>query len=53
MCAENGVEVLKEMFTSCVGLNFARVVGLFGFICKVIYFWVTPVCDHWVRDVCL
>ena len=35
--SENSVEVLKELFTSCAGLNFARIVGLFGFIYKVSY----------------
>ena len=33
----NGVEVLKELFTSGAGLNFGRVVDLFGFICKVCF----------------
>ena len=32
------LEVLKELFTGCAGLNFGRVVGLFGFIYKVCYF---------------
>ena len=35
--AEDGVEVLKELFTSCARLNLGRVVGLFSFIYKVRY----------------
>ena len=38
MFAEDGVKVLKELFTSCARLNLGRVVGLFGFIYKVCYF---------------
>ena len=33
-----GEELLKELFTGCARLNLGRVVGLFGFICKVCYF---------------
>ena len=36
--AEDGVEVLKELFTGCARLNLSRVVGLFGFIYKVVTF---------------
>ena len=36
--AEDGVEVLKELFTGCARLNLSRVVGLFGFIYKVCYY---------------
>ena len=36
--AEDGVEVLKELFTGCARLNLSRVVGLFGFIYKLSYF---------------
>ena len=36
--SEEGVEVLRELFTSCARLNLGRVVGLFGFIYKVCYF---------------
>ena len=36
--AEDGVEVLKELFTGCARLNLGRRVGLFGFIYKVCYF---------------
>ena len=38
--AEEGVEVLKELFTGCARLNLSRVIGLFGFIYKVCYFSV-------------
>ena len=43
--SENGVKVLKELFRSCAGLNFGRVVGLFGFICMVCYFLFNGVTD--------
>ena len=36
--AEDGVEVLKELFTGCARLNLSRVIGLFGSIYKVCYF---------------
>ena len=46
--AENGVEVLKELFTSCAGLNLGRVAVLFGFIYKVCYFLFNGVLDLFV-----
>ena len=36
--SEDGVQVLKELFTGCARLNLSRVVGLFGFIYKVCYY---------------
>ena len=44
------LEVLKELFTGCAGLNFGRVVGLFGFIYKVCYFLFNGVIDLFVED---
>ena len=46
--AENGVEVLKELFTSCAGLIFGTVGGLFGFICTVCLFLFNRVPDLFV-----
>ena len=46
--SENGVKVLKELFRSCAGLNFGRVVGLFGFIYRVCCFLYNGVVDLFV-----
>ena len=46
--AENGVDVLKELFTSCAGLNYGRAAGLFGFIYKVCHILFNGVVDLFV-----
>ena len=35
---KNGVDVLKELFTSCAGLNFGRVVGLLALFTRFVIF---------------
>ena len=45
---ENGVEILKQLFTSCARPNFGRVVDLSGFIYRVCYFLFNGVVELFV-----